>query len=377
MAILCAFALTLTMLPLAQANDMRTRAQTAADSAAIGAVTSLRDQAVSLAQQGFMPTGIGLWMIEPNINAEDPAYNQAARKYAERNRANLVDKVHVSGTLGYTMKASVQTDDCQLKREDQLTAKEKDDLAHGRNLCTDNQGRKGIPKGRGTATSIATLKMPDCAYRYRVVQPPAPESGNSVPVALTCGGKTVWEEGKTYSRGEILRVFKIRLVAKEDSAKYTGLPMLLNVNWDSADLGDLPGNLPALVRQILAFALSKVGMPYVWGGESDAEGGYDCSGLLWAAYHAAGISIPRTADLQYWFGVPVPKGSEQPGDFVFWHMGSTGPGHVAMVVDPVKKLAVEAHCTTCGPIRVNSYAGRGEIGFTRPLARFGQGSSAA
>ena len=46
-------------------------------------------------------------------------------------------------------------------------------------------------------------------------------------------------------------------------------------------------------QQILDFAFSKIGMPYVWGGTSDgtetefgvtSRGGYDCSGFVWRVY---------------------------------------------------------------------------------------------
>ncbi len=42
------------------------------------------------------------------------------------------------------------------------------------------------------------------------------------------------------------------------------------------------------------WALAQAGTPYVWGGET-AGVGFDCSGLVQAAYQAAGISLPRRA----------------------------------------------------------------------------------
>jgi cell wall-associated NlpC family hydrolase len=50
-------------------------------------------------------------------------------------------------------------------------------------------------------------------------------------------------------------------------------------------------------RRILRIAVSKIGMPYVWGGESDttssrygpqAHGGYDCSGFVWRVFKLSG-----------------------------------------------------------------------------------------
>src|SRR4051794_15846676 len=57
-------------------------------------------------------------------------------------------------------------------------------------------------------------------------------------------------------------------------------------------------SLPAYTaaqRAVLRTAVSKIGMPYVWGGESDGpsygqvHGGYDCSGLVYRAYATRGV----------------------------------------------------------------------------------------
>ncbi len=46
-------------------------------------------------------------------------------------------------------------------------------------------------------------------------------------------------------------------------------------------------------------AFSKIGYPYVWGGESDSEGGYDCSGLVYFVFQSTlGYSMYRVADDQ-------------------------------------------------------------------------------
>jgi cell wall-associated NlpC family hydrolase len=60
-------------------------------------------------------------------------------------------------------------------------------------------------------------------------------------------------------------------------------------------------------------------MPYVWGGDGAHEGGFDCSGLTHAAYAAADIRLPRTAQTQYDAGPAVPLGQPlQPGDLVYY-----------------------------------------------------------
>jgi cell wall-associated NlpC family hydrolase len=53
----------------------------------------------------------------------------------------------------------------------------------------------------------------------------------------------------------------------------------------------------AHARRLLSLAIGKVGMPYVWGGETDAassffggqvHGGYDCSGFVWRVFKLSG-----------------------------------------------------------------------------------------
>ena len=48
----------------------------------------------------------------------------------------------------------------------------------------------------------------------------------------------------------------------------------------------------------VSWALSQIGTPYVWGGETPGVG-FDCSGLVQAAYAVAGVSLPRVAQDQY------------------------------------------------------------------------------
>lgn len=67
------------------------------------------------------------------------------------------------------------------------------------------------------------------------------------------------------------------------------------------------------------YACGQRGLPYVWGGNGPQDGGFDCSGLTVAAYSAAGITLPRTADAQFRVGPRVPdKQPLLPGDLVFY-----------------------------------------------------------
>jgi cell wall-associated NlpC family hydrolase len=78
-------------------------------------------------------------------------------------------------------------------------------------------------------------------------------------------------------------------------------------------------------RTAVAVALSQVGKPYVVAGSG--PGGFDCSGLTWYAYAAAGIALPRTATEQFAAVPRVPLTDLQPGDLLFFYPGVT---HVGM-----------------------------------------------
>jgi cell wall-associated NlpC family hydrolase len=80
------------------------------------------------------------------------------------------------------------------------------------------------------------------------------------------------------------------------------------------------------------WALAQIGTPYVWGGETPGVG-FDCSGLVQAAYQAAGISLPRVAQDQYDAGPHLPPGAPlQPGDLVFFGASATAVTHVGIYV---------------------------------------------
>jgi cell wall-associated NlpC family hydrolase len=87
----------------------------------------------------------------------------------------------------------------------------------------------------------------------------------------------------------------------------------------------------AAVAAAIVFAQAQVGKPYCWGGQGPAC--FDCSGLVFAAYAAAGIHIARTTYQWQQDGPEIPLSQIQPGDLLF-SAGSDGtpasPGHVVM-----------------------------------------------
>ena len=83
---------------------------------------------------------------------------------------------------------------------------------------------------------------------------------------------------------------------------------------------------------MLAAALEQVGWPYIWGGDSRAEGGFDCSGLVDYAYARAGMPLPGrpTAAVLFSMSTPVSRAHLAPGDLAFLYSRHRAPYHVAL-----------------------------------------------
>ena len=123
------------------------------------------------------------------------------------------------------------------------------------------------------------------------------------------------------------------------------------------------------------WALAQVGTPYVWGAETPGVG-FDCSGLVQAAYKVAGISLPRVANEQFDAGPRLPAGTLlEPGDLVFFGTGPADVTHVGIYVGSSSGRAfmvdaphagadvrVEAFPTTVGA----SWGTETYLGATRP-----------
>ncbi|MET0433834.1 MAG: C40 family peptidase [Cellulomonas sp.] len=107
-----------------------------------------------------------------------------------------------------------------------------------------------------------------------------------------------------------------------------------------ADLGTVPENAlsTTVTGQDLVEAAKKyLGTPYVWGGESLAEGGLDCSGLVLRSLADLGITsgVPRVARDQATLGEPVPSLSQAlPGDLVVLNGGK----HIGIYVGDGKMI---------------------------------------
>ena len=115
------------------------------------------------------------------------------------------------------------------------------------------------------------------------------------------------------------------------------------------DANGLPASytIPPASRQAasaVSFALEQLGKPYVWGAEG--PNGYDCSGLMQAAWSSAGVRLTRTTYTQVDDGRSTTEANLSAGDLVFTP-GSMGtlasPRHVGLFIG--RGLVVQAPAT--------------------------------
>jgi cell wall-associated NlpC family hydrolase len=149
-------------------------------------------------------------------------------------------------------------------------------------------------------------------------------------------------------------------------ALFTGAGIALAPLTASADVGGpAPGaSAPAAVaaapvaapnhaaQVAVDTALAQQGKPYVRGGTG--PGGYDCSGLTWSAYQAAGVTLPRTSHAQSTAGVPVAKAGLQPGDLIFFY---SPVGHVGMYIGNGQMVHSSTYSQPVSVVPVDSMSG--------------------
>ncbi len=94
-----------------------------------------------------------------------------------------------------------------------------------------------------------------------------------------------------------------------------------------------PGPTGSQADTAVAYAYAHIGDAYVWGATGPTT--FDCSGLMYAAWQAAGVTLPRTTE-EEWAALPhIPNSALEPGDLILYN----GESHVAMYVGVVNGTA--------------------------------------
>ena len=91
--------------------------------------------------------------------------------------------------------------------------------------------------------------------------------------------------------------------------------------------GGTPAPASGQAAKAVAFAYAQLGCPYVFGATGPCSSGFDCSGLMMAAWAYAGVSIPRDSYGQATLPA-VSTSALQPGDILEF----AGDSHVGMYV---------------------------------------------
>ena len=123
--------------------------------------------------------------------------------------------------------------------------------------------------------------------------------------------------------------------AYNHSASYVAHVLALAQSYAATGAGtttEIPGSNDSAGAMAVSWALSQIGTPYVWGGETPGVG-FDCSGLVQAAYAVAGVALPRVAQDQYDATAKLAPGAAlAPGDLVFFGGGPASIDHVGLFV---------------------------------------------
>ncbi len=82
------------------------------------------------------------------------------------------------------------------------------------------------------------------------------------------------------------------------------------------------------------------GYPYVWGGESVEEGGFDCSGAIYAVQKRIGQPVPRTTSRKMAIladGKRKHWSEGSCGDWIWWTFSPDRPfGHIGMQINATR-----------------------------------------
>ncbi|MEU3020568.1 MULTISPECIES: pilus assembly protein TadG-related protein [unclassified Nocardiopsis] len=233
-------ALTVLFVRVGAANDLRSRAQTAADAAVLAAVAGLRDQAARELADG----------VHPMPRYDEEVAESRARTYARDNGAVLTDiraSDNVMGRFGNIVRVEVRGALCQKELSEDGTRAWNDVVCDGE--------EDSDASFRGTAAAIAIIDLSaDCGRD---------DDG------LVCDGRAVTDQGQASA------LFDVHLVDQE--GRYRFDPNSVFGGGAITDCGSLGGLHPqmcaaheALNREFPGFYLSAGG----YRDESGSDHGY-------------------------------------------------------------------------------------------------------
>ena len=123
-----------------------------------------------------------------------------------------------------------------------------------------------------------------------------------------------------------------------------------------------PVPVSSAAGKAVQFAYGQLGCPYVYGGTGPCNSGYDCSGLVQAAWAYAGVAIPRDT-YEQWSALPhIPLSDLEPGDLIYFN----GESHVAMYVGGGYIIDAPQPGMSVEKVSLSGWYQQTEDGATRP-----------
>ena len=88
---------------------------------------------------------------------------------------------------------------------------------------------------------------------------------------------------------------------------------------------------------IVKTAREYLGRPYVWGGESESEGGYDCSGFVFSVLNKCGMKVPRTT-AQGYSALGKTVSNIQSADLLYFGKSPKKITHIAIAINSTQMI---------------------------------------
>ncbi|TDQ49248.1 pilus assembly protein TadG-related protein [Actinorugispora endophytica] len=191
-------ALTLLFIRLGDANQWRSRVQTAADSAALAAVTVARDNAAEMLARNQIPVSP---LYEPALG------RTTAERYAQKNGA-VLESIRASddtmGQIGNYVRVEVSGANCRQELQEDRGREWSDLVCPPEEEREDEEGLVSV----GNASAIAEMVIPNCDYVFGV---------EYQIVGVECEGQVI--QSVQHAR----QVIEIRLVSEEGQYLYKPL----------------------------------------------------------------------------------------------------------------------------------------------------------
>lgn len=183
--------------------------------------------------------------------------------------------------------------------------------------------------------TVEGMGLSDVAANVNTLIGGTPHYGGAMSVFMDLRLKyrysKVWP-GSAYPRGEM--ALTLHRIDKVDSWR----PWYVRDSFQAARCS-LPAASPEQL-QTVGYAFERLGCPYLYGGERDSEGGFDCSGFVYntlsirMGYPMMRVADDQARDDRYLY---VPRGALEPGDALFFYdEANSDPsgyiGHAGMYV---------------------------------------------